>query len=266
MISLRVIHPPKHTNMAFQRILFHPLILPLAFLALSLGLTNCTEDASIVPEPPMPEVDPDAGNDKLQQVNYLALGDSYTIGESVPESERFPVQLALALEKDSFDVAEVNIIARTGWTTDELQAGIALANLPDTTYNLVSLLIGVNNQFRGRSLENYREEFTLLLLRAIELAGDRPERVFVVSIPDYGATPYVSNEADEQRIGEEIDAFNDAAAQIALAYQVKFVNITPISRQAKDDSSLIAPDGLHPSGKMYEKWVEVILPVVKGMF
>lgn len=237
----------------------------LATLFCWLSFTACQEDAIIIDEPPN-MADPDTSSTATHTAYYLALGDSYTIGEAVPEQDRFPVQLALALESDSFDVAEVNIIARTGWTTDELMAGIMKANLSDTTYNLVSLLIGVNNQFRGRSLDNYKEEFTRLLLRAIELAGDRPERVIVLSIPDYGVTPYVSNEEDEQRIADEIDNFNDTAAQICLAYQVRFLNITPISRQAKNNSALIASDGLHPSGEMYAKWVELMLPIVRGMF
>ena len=245
---------------SFQR----PFLI-VAFLALWLGFTACEEDAIIIAEPPRPEVGNDTADETQKKVRYLALGDSYTIGASVAERDRFPVQLAMALEMDSFDVEELHIIARTGWTTDELQTAIAKANLSDTTYNLVSLLIGVNNQFRGRTLENYQEEFAELLQRAIELAGNRPEGVIVLSIPDYGATPYVTDEADARRIGEEIDTFNDAAAQICLSREVRFLNITPISRQAAGDDSLVASDGLHPSGKMYTKWVELMFPIVKLM-
>ncbi|PHN02333.1 lysophospholipase [Flavilitoribacter nigricans DSM 23189 = NBRC 102662] len=216
------------------------------------------------PDPPVNR--PDTSTVSANAIHYLALGDSYTIGQSVPESDRFPVQLSARLEQDSFEVAELNIIARTGWTTDELLAGILKADPPDSTYNLVSLLIGVNNQYRGRSLENYQEEFTVLLLRALELAGGRADRVLVLSIPDYGVTPFVSSEEQAQRVGEEIDAFNDAAAQICLAYEVRFLNITQISRQAANDTSLIASDGLHPSGEMYAKWVDLMLPIVKAMF
>jgi lysophospholipase L1-like esterase len=245
---------------SFQR----PFLI-VAFLALWLGFTGCEEDAIVIMEPPRPEANTDTADEAQKKVRYLALGDSYTIGASVAEEDRFPVQLAMALEMDSFDVEELHIIARTGWTTDELQTAIANANLSDTTYHLVSLLIGVNNQFRGRSLENYQEEFAELLQRAIELAGNRPEGVIVLSIPDYGATPYVTDEAEARRIGEEIDAFNDAAAQICLSREVRFLNITPISRQAADDDSLLASDGLHPSGKMYTKWVELMFPIVKLM-
>lgn len=233
-------------------------------LNLSFGLAACEKDVIVIADPAPQGAIPDTST-TASPVRYLALGDSYTIGEAVPESQRFPLQLAYQLRQDSFVLEEVRIIARTGWTTDELSAGILQADLPDTSFNLVSLLIGVNNQYRGRSLENYQEEFTTLVFRAIELAGDRPERVIVLSIPDYGVTPFVSSEEQARRIAAEIDAFNDAAAQICLAQQVRFLNITPISRLAADDHTLIASDGLHPSGKMYTLWVNEMLPIVKNM-
>lgn len=198
-------------------------------------------------------------------VYYLALGDSYTIGQSVAEQERFPVQLANRLKADSFDIAEVKIVARTGWTTDELQFGIATADLPHAPYDVISLLIGVNNQYRGRSLENYQEEFAELLQKAVQLTGGRADKVIVLSIPDYGVTPFVSSDEDAARIAREIDEFNIAAANICTQQHVFFLNITQISRQAENDASLIASDGLHPSGKMYAKWVDVMLPHVKRM-
>lgn len=199
----------------------------------------------------------------MSAIHYLALGDSYTIGEAVSPAQRFPNQLADRLRADSFTVSEVSIIARTGWTTNELQAAIQAENPSTERYNLVTLLIGVNNQFRGRSLSNYREEFRELLLQAIELSGDRPERVFVLSIPDYGVTPFGQSTGQAERIGRQIDEFNAAARAITENEGITFINITPISRQAAADPELIADDDLHPSGKMYAAWVELLLPFVK---
>jgi lysophospholipase L1-like esterase len=244
---------------------YHLWLLIVLIVSFSFGFTACEKEDIVIADPPFLEASPDTSTTSTTAVRYLALGDSYTIGESVPESQRFPVQLADKLRQDSFTVQEVKIIARTGWTTNELSSAILQADLPDTLYNFVSLLIGVNNQYRGRSLENYQEEFTALLFRAIELAGDQPERVIVLSIPDYGVTPFVSSEEQARRIAAEIDAFNDAAAHICLAQQVRFLNITPISRLAADDDTLIASDGLHPSGKMYGLWVNEMLPIVKNM-
>ena len=180
---------------------------------------------------------------------FLALGDSYTIGESVPPEERWPVQLAREL-----GYAEPEIIAKTGWTTDELSFAIDVAN-PKGPYDLVSLLIGVNNQYRGRDAEQYRREFVTLLGRAIKFAGGDPKRVLVVSIPDWGVTPFAANR-DRAKIAAEIDRYNAINREEALRAGARYVDITPISR--RDDSSLIAGDGLHPSGKMYAEWVKEI--------
>ena len=200
---------------------------------------------------------------KQQNVRYLALGDSYTIGESVAQSERWPVQLAAALSKAGVSVSAPEIIATTGWTTNELSDGIAKAD-PKGPYDLVSLLIGVNNQYRGWSLAEYKEQFSGLLAQAIEFAGGQTSRVFVVSIPDWGVTPFAAGR-DQQKIASEIDAFNTAARLIAEEGGVAFVDITPGSRLAASDASLVAGDGLHPSGKMYSQWVELIFPVVRSL-
>jgi acyl-CoA thioesterase I len=193
--------------------------------------------------------------------SYLALGDSYTIGEGVPQAERWPVQLATTLNSQGFQLENPLIIARTGWTTAELKAGIEQVK-PEGPYDLVSLLIGVNNQFRGESrgytLEGYRQEFTELLQMAVDFAGGKPERVFVVSIPDYSVTPFVT-EANKERVSAEIDAYNAANLEIANSMGIRYFNITPISRLAATDNSLLAPDKLHPSGKMYEMWVELMV-------
>ncbi len=200
---------------------------------------------------------------QTQALRFLALGDSYTIGESVAESERWPVQLAEQLNQSGIQVAAPEIIATTGWTTDELQDGIEKA-APQGPYELVSLLIGVNNQYRGRSLDEYKIQFEGLLNQAINFAGNNPKRVFVVSIPDYGVTPFAADRNPE-KISLEIDAFNAAAEAISKRLGVTFVDITPGSREAANDPALVAGDGLHPSGKMYTQWVSSILPVVKTL-
>lgn len=191
-------------------------------------------------------------------LSYLALGDSYTIGESVAENERWPVLLSKSLTKSGVEVASPQIIARTGWTTDELKAKIVSENITKT-YDLVSLLIGVNNQYRGRSVEQFRTEFIDLLETALKFAGNKSERVFVVSIPDWGVTPFGGN-GQNKTISEEIDLFNKIKKEETEKKGILYVDITPISRQAINDGSLIAEDGLHPSGKMYQQWVEIISP------
>lgn len=196
-------------------------------------------------------------------LNYLALGDSYTIGESVAEAERYPVLLAKKLQAAKIDISSPRIIARTGWTTDELMSAIDDQN-PPATYDLVSLLIGVNNQYRGYTIEKYQQEFEALLKIAIQKAKGNPQRVFVVSIPDYGVTPFAQN-SDAAKIARELDQYNVMNKAIAEKYQVKYFDITPISRQAKDDKSLIAEDNLHPSGKMYAAWVNLMAAEVTEM-
>lgn len=190
------------------------------------------------------------------EIKYLALGDSYTIGESVDPSMRWPVQLADSLRVDSVLLGDVQIIARTGWTTDELMKGIE-TNKPGYDYDLVSLLIGVNNQYRGRDIDNFRAEFVELLEIAIGRADDIKDHVFVLSIPDWGVMPFAEGR-DRQKIAAEIDAFNMVAKEECNRAGVKFFDITDISRKAALDNSLVAVDGLHPSGKMYGMWVDRI--------
>lgn len=196
-------------------------------------------------------------------LTYLALGDSYTIGESVEPALRWPVQLAGALRARGVPVADPTIVARTGWTTDELAAALAAAGLPER-YDLVSLLIGVNNQYRGRGLEEYRAQFVELLRRAVAFAGGEPGRVVVLSIPDWGVTPFARGR-DRERIAREIDAFNAVNREESARGGARWVDVTPISRVAATDPSLTAGDGLHPSGAMYGRWVEAALPVVASM-
>lgn len=191
---------------------------------------------------------------------YLALGDSYTIGEMVNENERFPVQLSSMLNSDSIDIAEPLIIAKTGWTTDELLAAINEKNVKDT-FNIVTLLIGVNNQYRGRSSEEYRSELKQLLDIAINYAGGKKEHVFVLSIPDWGVTPFAEGK-DRGKIAAEIDDYNRVKKEECEKLGVKYYDITGISRT--NDPDMIATDGLHPSGKMYKMWVDKIYSDIKA--
>jgi lysophospholipase L1-like esterase len=196
-------------------------------------------------------------------IQYLALGDSYTIGESVEPHERWPNQLAGLLSpqlEGSRRGVEVTIVARTGWTTQELWEGIQ-AEKPESPYDLVSLLIGVNNQYRGYSLPEYRQQFVFLLNKAIGYAGDDPNRVIVLSIPDWGVTPFAADR-DSQQIAKDIDAFNAVNREETEKAGAHYVDITPVSREALHDPSLIAPDGLHPSGKMYAEWVKLVSSIV----
>ncbi|MGH8038231.1 MAG: SGNH/GDSL hydrolase family protein [Stenotrophomonas sp.] len=196
---------------------------------------------------------------------YLALGDSYTIGEGVAPAERWPVQLATALQEAGHVVAEPQIIATTGWTTDELDAGIDAA-APRGPFGLVSLLIGVNDQYRGRSVDDYRPRFTALLQRAIGFAGKQPRHVLVLSIPDWGVTPYArDNHRDPVQIARELDAYNAAAQAICAEHGVAFVDITAISRTRGAEPAMLVDDGLHPSGAMYTEWTRRALPVARTL-
>lgn len=192
---------------------------------------------------------------------YLALGDSYTIGESVDVGERWPVQLGEKLSEVGRGVAEPRIIAKTGWTTDELISAIGQEDITET-YDMVSLLIGVNNQYRGYAFEQYQTEFAELLSLAISFAGQDTSKVFVVSIPDYGVTPFAAN-SDTVRIANEIDRYNQHAEAYCEALGVQYVDITEISRQAREKPDLVANDGLHPSAAMYRLWVERIVGRLK---
>lgn len=184
--------------------------------------------------------------------SYLALGDSYTIGEGLPIYESFPYQTVQVLRKAGYSLYAPEIIAKTGWTTDELQAGISNSRLL-ASYDLVSLLIGVNNQYRGRSLPEYTQQFEALLQQAIGFAGKQPAHVFVLSIPDWGVTPF-ANGKNSATITHEIDAFNAVNRLFAKKYSVNYIDITPGTRLAANDASLLAADQLHPSGKEYAQW------------
>jgi lysophospholipase L1-like esterase len=190
------------------------------------------------------------------RVNYLALGDSYTIGQSVATESRFPHQAAAILNSRGYRLNEPQYIAQTGWTTNALLNAIQTQN-PPANFDVVSLLIGVNNQYQRRSQDEYRQQFSTCLQQAIRLAGNRKNRVFVLSIPDYSVTPFARN-ADTAKIAREIDEFNRINKEITLAAGIVYIDITPGSREGRNDASLIANDGLHPSGKEYAKWAALL--------
>lgn len=195
---------------------------------------------------------------------YLALGDSYTIGQGVAESERFPQQTVDWLRSNGINMSVLNYIATTGWTTANLQNAINQKN--PLSHDVVSLLIGVNDQYQLHDTTGYRERFTLLLQNAIQLARGKKENVFVLSIPDYSVTPFALY-YDTARIRLEIDWFNSINKQVTENYKITWLDVTSSFRDARNNRSLIATDGLHPSGLEYKKWAErlgpFMLPLLK---
>ncbi len=227
-----------------------PYLLALIFLA------GCASKKEAMPtHGPTPYI--------YDSVNLLALGDSYTIGHSIAEAERWPNQLADTLKKAGLIIKSVKIIAKTGWTTANLEAGInATPGMDTARFNLVGLLIGVNNQYQNGSLASYRTEFLALLERAIVFAGGRKERIFVVSIPDYAFTPFGNG---SPTISAEIDEFNKANREITEQRGIRYFDITKISRDGLKEPTLVAPDGLHPSGEQYSRWVSGFWKEVREM-
>jgi len=191
---------------------------------------------------------------------YLALGDSYTIGEAVPLNESFPYQLVQLLRSKEFNFNAPEIIAKTGWTTDELQNAINKSHLLPK-YDFVSLLIGVNNQYRGRDVIEYKEQFEEILKKAIELVNGKKEHVIVISIPDYSITPYAGL-MDKEKISKEIEVCNGINKALSIQYKVQYVDITTGSKEAKNNPGLIAQDGLHPSEEEYAKWAEKLVEAI----
>ena len=194
----------------------------------------------------------------MPEVRYLALGDSYTIGESVPAEDRWPNQLARRLEAEGIQTG-VTIIARTGWTVNELWDAIQAAP-PAGTYGLVTLLIGVNDQYRGYPLAGYRRDFRFILGKAVEYAGGDATRVIVLSIPDWGVTPFAADR-DNETISRQIDEFNAVNQEETKHAGAHYVEVTSTSRLAVDDVELIAEDRLHPSAKMYKMWAASVFPI-----
>ncbi len=208
------------------------------------------------------------GMDKKQTVSfsetpkrYLALGDSYTIGQSVSMEERFPAQIVSSLREKGVNINDPQYTATTGWTTIDLQNAIIAENLPPA-YDAITLLIGVNDQYRGLDTSGYRLRFTQLLKKSVQLAKGNPAHVFVLSVPDYSVTPFAAG-YDTARIRKEIDMFNAINKQISLQYNISYTDITPLTKEAKNNASLIANDGLHPSGKEYAMWAALLAPKIK---
>ncbi len=196
---------------------------------------------------------------------FLALGDSYTIGEGVCARERWPQQVTDALRDEGTQIDDPQIIAVTGWTTDELAAGMRAVSLTPP-YDIVSIGIGVNNQYRGREVDEYREQLEVLLRRAVHLAGDRPRQVMVVSIPDWGVTRYArEHKHDDRAVAGALDAFNAAAREETLRVGAHWADVTTISRACGDEQDMLASDGLHPSGAQYALWTQRLLPLARTL-
>ena len=218
----------------------------------TLPFFNCAKDdnPTVINEPPIVV---------KKDIKYLALGDSYTIGQSVAFEDRYPIQLETQLINDSINVDTTIIIAKTGWTTANLKNAIIDADLTDT-FDLVSLLIGVNNQYQGRPIDEYEIEFAELLQTAIDFAGGKKENVFVISIPDYACTPFGNGNT---LTSQKIDDFNLVNKTITDSVGISYFNITPISREGLDKPELVASDNLHPSGEQYSRWVDLFYDEVK---
>jgi lysophospholipase L1-like esterase len=244
-------HPQKKDTMLEYFKLKAGILIMSLFVV---GFASCNQDDDIAGSTdPIPQ-------DTIRY-RYLALGDSYTIGTGLPDgTDRYPLQLVDSLNRELYRSNLTTVIAQNGWTTGNLLASTANYN-PGFEFDLVSLLIGVNNQYQGLDINQYAIEFEELLQRCIEYAGGDTSNVFVLSIPDYGVTPFGASNAEN--IAMEIDAFNDVNRGIAMDYGITYFNITEISRLAADQPNLIAPDNLHPSAEMYSLWISAIYDDVK---
>jgi len=229
------------------------------FLVAIAALAGCTKSSTAVMQTNMTT---DTTKHSTTSYNYLALGDSYTIGQSVTLAQSYPYQLVNTLNLAYYTTKDPTIIATTGWTTQNLIDAIAQSNIHGKTYNFVTLLIGVNDQYQGISQTVYRSNFLTLLNEAITFAQGDTSRVFVISIPDYGVTPFANGQ--DSVIGPEIDQFNAINLDESTKAHVHYLNITPISKEAATDPTLIADDGLHPSDKMYTLWVNLLAPMVEA--
>ncbi|HEX8334533.1 MAG TPA: SGNH/GDSL hydrolase family protein [Segetibacter sp.] len=239
-----------------KKFLFIPIFQFIVFIPALFALPACVKDNN-TPMPTDSTLTPSPTGEK----RYLALGDSYTIGQGVSTEQRFPAQTVALLRQSNIKINDPQYIAVTGWTTQNLMTAINQQN-PQGPYDVVSLLIGVNDQYQRMDTGGYRTRFTQLLIKSIEIAGNRPSRVVVLSIPDYSSTPFVPA-ADKPRVRKEIDLFNMINKEITLKNNIKYLDITPSTREAENDPSLIADDGLHPSGKEYKKWAERLAPMIK---
>ncbi|GGD19437.1 SGNH/GDSL hydrolase family protein [Flavobacterium orientale] len=225
------------------------------FLILNLLFFGCSNND---------ETFPDTQNSIERHIKYLALGDSYTIGQSVCDACRFPEQLKDSLKNylNASDTISVKVVAQTGWTTTNLKTGIINENLI-AQYDLVTLLIGVNNQYQNSPFLLYETEFPELLQTAIFLAKGDKNRVIVISIPDYAFTPFGQSSSNPESISAQLDNYNLFAKNYAESQGINFVNITDITRDGLNNPLLVASDNLHPSELAYSKFVERLLPIAK---
>jgi lysophospholipase L1-like esterase len=235
--------------------------LPLLFGSIAL-LFACTHAPmqELTPDPPEPPVT------VKETVDILCLGDSYTKGEGIVATGNFPNQLKDSLIQSGYTMlpGTPRIIAQTGWRTDQLKTAITNATeIKDSTFSLVTLCIGVNNQYQGVNFEQYAPDFEALLQTALARAGGRKERVFVLSIPDWAFTPFGQNSSDPYAISQKIDAYNAVNQQLATQYGVHYINVTPISRQGLVRTDLVATDKLHPSARQYTEWIKQLLPLAR---
>jgi lysophospholipase L1-like esterase len=233
-------------------------LLTITFLMLG-TLLSCTKDDVAVTTLPIPAP---AGTDTAQSRTYLALGDSYTIGQSVPATDRYPVQTVKYLSEQRIKFESPEIIAQTGWTTANLLSAIASSPPLKSQYDMVTLLIGVNNQYQFGTQQEYADQFLTLLNLAIKYAGNNKQRVIVLSIPDYSVTPF-ANGRDKKYIATQIDSFNLINKAITARAGVGYLDVTGFSRLAANNPSLIASDGLHFSGEEYKVWAEALVSMIK---
>jgi lysophospholipase L1-like esterase len=233
----------------------------LLFFLVTACKKNIPENSIVDPTPVMPP--PNNNDTGTKSFTYLALGDSYTIGHNVPALDNYPNQTISLLKKDSL-FGQVKIIATTGWTTFDLKSGIEKDQTLLTKYDFVSLLIGVNNQYQGIAIEKYKPAFEDLLVKALALSGNHPKQVIVLSIPDWGVTPYAGMR-DKDVIAKEIDEYNAINKQLSQKYNVNYIDITPWTREAANDPSLLALDGLHPSAKEYARWAAKLAEIIKNV-
>ncbi len=230
----------------YQRIINRFVVKPIIVSCAVLFVTACA----------------DAKMKTQSMYTYLALGDSYTIGEKVATEDNFPNQTVANLRRSGLEIADPDIIATTGWTTDELAAAIKDRNITDT-FSIVTLLIGVNNQYRGRDTENFKEEYTDLLEQAIKFAGGNPDRVFVLSIPDWGVTPFAEGK-DRDAIAKEIDAYNKVKRSVTSAHKCSYLEITESTRIHGTQPEYLVDDKLHYSAKEYTVWAKHLSSMIVG--
>ena len=245
--------------MNFLKLEMVTVVKNLLIIVLLFGMVSCKKTTPANPDVGIVHIDT-----MRSLKTYLALGDSYTIGSSVASDQRFPNQAAVLLSQQGVQFKIPDIVATSGWTTGNLLSALA-GNVPTTNYDIVTLLIGVNNQYQGRTQAEYRIQFSDLLNKAIGYARGNKARVFVLSIPDYSVTAFAQN-SDTARIAREINEFNAINKEITNTSGVGYLDVTGISREARLDPSLIAGDGLHPSGKQYALWVAQLAPMIKSAF